>query len=207
MFRVMPRQRIYFECFERCARASVEASAALVEMLESPAGSEPLVSRIEALERQGDTAVSEVRESLAKNLATPFERSDLRALIEALDDIVDAIDTVAHKLVLYRVQTSRPHARELARLLSKLAPVVEAAVVAMRAGKNDEEVLVHCREVHRLESEADRALRRGIGALFDEVKDPIELIKWKEILEILESATDKCEDSVRIVEEVIRKQG
>jgi len=125
--------------------------------------------------------------------------------MESLDDILDACDTVAHKLLMYRAQNVRPEAHELARILALLAPATEKAVVALRTGRTADLVLGECREVHQLENEADKVLRRGIGALFDEIKDPIELIKWKEILEILEHATDNCEDAVRVIEEVVRK--
>jgi uncharacterized protein len=106
---------------------------------------------------------------------------------------------------MYRAQNVRPEAHELARILVLLAPATHKAVTALRTARSDEPVLAACREVHQLENEADKVLRRGIGALFDEIKDPIELIKWKEILEILEHATDNCEDAVRVIEEVVRK--
>jgi hypothetical protein len=205
MLRIMPRQNVYFDCFEQCARAGVGASAALAEMIRSPERHAEFVSRIEALELEGDAATARVVEALETNLATPFERSAIRALIESLDDILDGIDTVAHKVVMYRATRPRPEALELVALLAAQVPAVERALIALRASRTAEPVLAHCREVRKLETDADKVLRRGIGALFDELKDPIELIKWKEILEILEHATDKCEDAVRILEEVIRK--
>ncbi len=205
MLRIMPRQKVYFDSFEQCARAGVGASAALSEMIRSPERHAEFVSRIEALELEGDAATAMVVETLETNLATPFERSAIRALIESLDDILDGIDTVAHKVVMYRATRPRPEALELVALLAAQVPAVERALIALRASRTAEPVLIHCREVRKLEADADKVLRRGIGALFDEVKDPIELIKWKEILEILEHATDKCEDAARILEEVIRK--
>jgi uncharacterized protein Yka (UPF0111/DUF47 family) len=205
MLRIMPRQRVYFDCFEKCAHAAVEAAGVLQEMLRSPAEFSRFVPRVEQLEQTGDAAAAQVSESLSKNLMTPFERSEIRALIEALDDSLDACDTVAHKLVMYRAQNVRPEAHELAGILAALTPTVEQAVIALKSSRTTEGILAPCREAHKLESEADKVLRRGIGALFDELKDPFELIKWKEILEILEHATDKCEDAVRVIEEVVRK--
>jgi uncharacterized protein Yka (UPF0111/DUF47 family) len=205
MLRIMPRQKVYFDCFERCARAGVAAAAALAEMIRNPGSFADYVSRIEDLEREGDRATAAVVETLEKNMATPFDRSAIRALIEALDDVLDGIDTVAHKLVMYRATNPRAEALELAGLLAVQVPAMERAVAALSASRTAEPVLAHCREVHKLETDADKVLRRGIGALFDELKDPIELIKWKEIFEILEHATDKCEDAVRVIEEVIRQ--
>jgi uncharacterized protein Yka (UPF0111/DUF47 family) len=205
MLRIMPRQQVYFDSYELCARASAEASANLARMLESPDSFSDFVPAIEANERAGDQATAAVLETLQKNLTTPFERAEVRALAETLDDVLDGIDTVAHKLVMYRARKVRAEARELAELLIKLTDAVERAVVALRASRNAGAVLDPCREVHALEVEADRVLRRGIAALFDELTDPFELIKWKEILEILEQTTDKCEDAVRIIEEVVRK--
>ena len=205
MLRIMPRQKVFFDCFEECIKSGVQATTLLRKMLEAPAEFGDYLVKIEAFENQGDKATAVVVDTLNKNLATPFDRGDIRALMEALDDILDACDTVAHKLVMYRAQKVRPEAHELARILTELAPATEKAVVALRSGRTADLVLGPCLEVHKLENEADRVLRRGIGALFDEIKDPIELIKWKEILEILEHATDNCEDAVRVIEEVVRK--
>ena len=206
MLRIMPRQKVYFDSFEQCARAGVEAANLLREMLGAPAEFERFVARIEELEQAGDRATAQVVETLNKNLATPFERSDIQALMNALDDVLDGIDTVAHKLVMYRATKVRPEAHELASLLVAQGPSVERAVLALRTSRSGQGVLTHCAEVHRLETDADKVLRRAIGALFDELKDPIELIKWKEILELLEAATDNYEDAVRVIEEVVRKQ-
>jgi len=205
MLRIMPRQKVYFDCFEKCARAGVGAAAALGEMIRCPERFAEFVTRIEAFEREGDLATAMVVETLEKNMATPFDRSAIRALIESLDDVLDAIDTVAHKLVMYRATRPRAEVLELVALLATQTAAMEQAVMALYNSHSAEPVLAHCREVHKLETEADKVLRRGIGALFDELKDPIELIKWKEILEIVEHATDNGEDAVRIIEEVVRK--
>ncbi|MBI5549159.1 MAG: DUF47 family protein [Deltaproteobacteria bacterium] len=207
MLRIMPKQLVFFEAFEACIKAGVKATGLLKQMLDAPDDFPRFVTEIEACEQAGDRATAQVVDTLNKNLATPFERADIRSLIEALDDILDACDTVAHKLVMYRAQKVRPEAHELATILVALAPATEKAVTALRTSRTGEGVLAACHEVHQLETDADKVLRRAIGALFDEVKDPIELIKWKEILEILEHATDKCEDAVRVIEEVVRKHG
>jgi uncharacterized protein len=205
MLRVMPRQKVFFDHFEECIQASVKATALLQKMLRTPSEFALYLTEIEDCERKGDEATAAVVDTLNKDLATPFDRSEIRSLAEALDDILDACDTVAHKLVMYRAQQVRPDAHELARILAELAPATGKAVVALRTSRTAEGVLAFCREVHKLENEADKVLRRGIGSLFDEIHDPIELIKWKEILEILEHATDSCEDAVRVIEEVVRK--
>ncbi|HCF61015.1 MAG TPA: hypothetical protein DFS52_23840 [Myxococcales bacterium] len=205
MLRIMPRQKVYFDCFEQSARAGVEAATVLREMLGAPAEFEKHLARIEALEQVGDQSTAQVIETLNKNLATPFDRSDIRALIEALDDVLDGIDTVAHKLVMYRATKVRPEAHELAGLLAAEGPEVLRALEALRAGRSGKSVLGHCKTVHKLETDADKLLRRGITSLFDELKDPIELLKWKEILELLEATTDSYEHAVKVIEEVVRK--
>src|SRR5690606_7665665 len=166
----------------------------------------PYVERIGALEAEGDAAARQVAETLEKNLATPFDRTDIRELSETIDDVLDAIDTIGHQLVTYRAHQPRPHAIELAELLARLTPEVVKLVAALPGAKSAEVVLAHCRTLHALETEADRVLRRGVGALFEELKDAIELIKWKEILETLEHATDKCADVARVVERVVRSR-
>lgn len=207
MLRIMPRQKVFFDCFEGCAKAAVEAAGLLQAMLDAPGEFQAFLPRIEACERAGDKATATVVDTLNQSLATPFDRTEIRGLMESLDDILDACDAVANKLVMYRAANVRTEAKELASLLAQLASATERAVLSLRTSRTAEGILVPCREVHTLETDADKVLRRGIGALFDEVKDPIEVIKWKEILEILEHATDNCEDAVRVIEEVVRKHG
>ena len=205
MLRIMPRQKIFFDGFEECAKAGVQAAALLREMLDAPGEFARYVCEIQTVEQRGDRAITSVVETLATNLATPFERSEIRALIEALDDIIDACETIAQKLVMYRAQRVRPEARELARILAAVTCATEKAVVALRTSRAVEGILGPCREVRKLETEADKVLRRALGTLFGELSDPIELIKWKEILEILEHATDRCQDVSRIIEEIVRQ--
>lgn len=207
LFRVMPRQKIYFESFERCAKAGTEASRLLLEMLRGGAEKyEAALEQIGALEEEGDAATRAVIETLNNNLATPFDRADIRELAETLDDVLDGIDTVGHKLVTYRAFQVRSHAIELAELLNRMTPALERLVATLPTARNEVPVLELCRELHALESEADKVLRRGVGALFEELKDAFELIKWKEILEVLESTTDKCAGVAKVVEEVVRKR-
>ena len=128
MLRIMPRQKVFFDCFEQCVQASVEAAALLQQMLAAPDDYASFVPKIEACEERGDRAAAQVAETLSKNLTTPFDRGDIGALMETLDDVLDGIDTVAHKLVIYRAQKVRVEATGIAAILGALCPALQKAV-------------------------------------------------------------------------------
>jgi uncharacterized protein Yka (UPF0111/DUF47 family) len=125
-------------------------------------------------------------------------------MAKTLDDVMDAIDNAAALIPLYRIERIRPGARELTRVIIRQTDEIRAAVEALEQRKG---VLERCIEINRLENEADRIHKQAIGQLFDEEKDPIAVIKWKEILDILEEATDACEDVANLLENVVVKHG
>jgi uncharacterized protein Yka (UPF0111/DUF47 family) len=145
----------------------------------------------------------DIIKKLNKSFVTPLDREDIYALSAALDDILDLIDASAQRIVMYNVEKPTPEAKELAFLILKSCQTIDKAV-ALLGGKL-EPIAEYCVEVNALENEADRVCREAISRLFDEEKDPIQLIKWKEIYETLERATDKCEDAANILESVVVK--
>jgi hypothetical protein len=140
---------------------------------------------------------------LNKSFVTPLDREDIYALSGALDDILDLIDACSQRFVMYNVEQPTATAKEMAFLILKSCQSLEGAVALL--GSNLEQINRYCVEVNSLENEADRVCREAISRLFDEEKDPIQLIKWKEIYETLEHACDKCEDAVNILESVVLK--
>jgi predicted phosphate transport protein (TIGR00153 family) len=138
-------------------------------------------------------------------VTTPFDRAEVLALLEELDDVIDGCDVVAHRLVLYKVHALKPEAVAIAQLLESACAEMSRAVSALRTAKNAQGVLQHVVEVNRLEDEGDRMQRQAMGALFEHEKDAIELIKWKEIYEILEQAVDGCEHVANAIERTVVK--
>jgi uncharacterized protein Yka (UPF0111/DUF47 family) len=144
-----------------------------------------------------------VVEALHKTFITPIDRNDIYRLITKMDDIMDLVEAAADRLALYEMPKMTKEAAELAACLVSSAEHVLGAVSGIRDLKKPNGILEHCIEINRLENVADNILRTALAKLFREEKDPISVIKWKEIYETLEAATDRCEDVANIIEGVV----
>src|SRR5437762_3406546 len=176
----------------------------LEEML---AGEKPVwdkADEIKEVEHKCDFLTHEVIQRLNRTFVTPIDREDIHALARSLDDVMDAIDASAALIRLYRLETTRFGARELARIVSACASEVRLALEALEARKG---VSTHAVEINRLENEADRVHQQAVSRLFDEERDPLMVMKWKETLDFLEDATDRCEDVANVLEGVMVKHG
>ena len=172
-------------------------------MLRNPADDlTPLAAKIKDIEYKGDELTHQVIDELNKTFVTPIDREDLYDLSKALDDVLDLIDNTAIRIVLFRINEPIHNAAELVAVLLCQAVELGAAVSNL---KDNDHVVERCIEIDRLENDADRLFQAAIGSLFDEVKDPIEVIKRKEIIETLEAATDKAEDVANVLESIVVK--
>jgi len=160
--------------------------------------------QIKKIEHDGDTITHNIIQKLDKTFITPIDREDIHELASALDDVLDLIEAVSDRIVIFKIQKSTPAAQKLAEILEQCAEEIVKAVAALE-DISSEIIDNYCIEVDRLESEADRASRDAIAGLFENEKNPIEVIKWKEIYEFLEDATDCCEDVADILESVVLK--
>jgi len=203
MFGLIPKEEKFFQMFQEMGNIIVAGAQELKKMLDDY--SDPAASQkaIKDIEHRGDHQTHEIIRKLNTSFITPFDREDIYALAGALDDILDLIDGSAQRFVMYNVESSTPQARELAFLILKGAEAINRALHVI--GGKLEPIAEYCIEVNALENEADRVCREAVSRLFDEEKDPIQLIKWKEIYETLEKATDKCEDAANILESVVVK--
>jgi len=203
MFGLIPKEEKFFVLFKELACNIVEGALLFKEMLDD--FSDPVASqkKIKQVEHIGDILTHDIVKKLNKSFVTPFDREDIYALSGALDDILDLIDSCAQRFVMYNVEQPTAAAKEMAFLILKSCQSLEGAISLL--GSNLEQINRFCVEVNSLENEADRVCREAISRLFDEEKDPIQLIKWKEIYETLEHACDKCEDAVNILESVVLK--
>ena len=204
MARLIPRETKFFDMFADIAGNLIEGAKALHDLLEDwdyqrlPEAAQ----RIRAIEHRGDEMTHQLLVKLNQTFITPFDREDIHLLASSLDDVLDFIYGASNRLVNYKITQPTPSAKILAAIILTQAEELEKAVRLL--GK-DHALLSHCVEVNRLENEADQVAQEAIGRLFDGGYDPITLIKLKELLEILEEATDKAEDAANVLETVVLK--
>jgi len=157
---------------------------------------------VKAIEHQGDEITHQIFRKLNQTFITPFDRADMHELCGTMDDVIDLIDAAASRFVLYRVDHVRSGTIDLAKVLAAATAELSRAVHAM---ESPDKALQHVIEINRLENESDRICRTLIAQLFEEERDPVQIIKWKEIFEVIETAVDKCEDVSNVIESVILK--
>ena len=200
--KIMPKEEGFYQMFVDQAENVHEGAKALVELMENYTNIERQVNRMKDIEHKGDDITHRLINKLDKSFVTPFDREDIHELSSKVDDILDLADAVAARLIVYNVAAIRPGVADLARILMDST---EQVVKAVRTLKGHKDTLKYCIEINRLENEGDRKSRALIAQLFDEEKNPVEIIKWKEIIEVLEIATDKCEDVANVIESVVLK--
>jgi uncharacterized protein len=200
--RFMPHDGDFFVLFQKQAENVVVGAHAFVQMLEHYTGVPEQVQRIKAIEHNGDEITHQIFRKLNQTFITPFDREDIHQLCSTMDDVIDLIDAAASRFVLYRVTQVRHGTLELSRVLAAAAVELKEAIHAM---ESPDKALHRVIEINRLENESDRICRTLIAQLFEEEKNPVEIIKWKEIFEVIETAVDKCEDVSNVIESVILK--
>ena len=201
-FRLIPREEKFYDDFTALAE-QIRYGARLLDAMLAP--DKPVwdkADEIKEVEHKCDFLTHEVIQRLNRTFVTPLDREDIHTLARTLDDVMDAIDASATIVRLYRIETVRPGARELARII---LDSTEQVVRAMKALENRRGVAECAVEINRLENEADRAHQAAVQSLFQEERDAIAIMKWKEILDFLEQATDRCEDVANVLEGVVVK--
>jgi predicted phosphate transport protein (TIGR00153 family) len=202
MVRLLPKEAKFFELFEQTSSNLILGATAITNLLREFKDTAQYVQQIKDIEHRGDELTHTILIKLNSTFITPFDREDIHTLTSSLDDVLDFINAAADRIMLYKITAAPRAAYELAEILVKQS---EALGRAVRNLEKLKDVLPHCVEVNRLENEADRISREAIGKLFDTEKDPIALIKIKELLEVLETATDKAEDAANALETVVLK--
>jgi uncharacterized protein len=202
--RLIPREEKFYTDFQALADELQRGASLLEEMLAPDHPIWDKADEIKEVEHKCDFLTHEVIQRLNRTFVTPLDREDIHALARSLDDVMDAIDASAALVRLYRLTSIRYGARELARIITASTKEVRAALGAMEKRKG---VVQHAVEINRLENEADRTHQQAVSRLFDEERDPIAVMKWKETLDFLEDATDRCEDVANVLEGVIVKHG
>jgi uncharacterized protein len=200
--RLIPREERFYADFVALAE-QIEAAARLLEQM--LATDRPLwdkADEIKEIEHHCDLLAHQLFQRLHRTFVTPIDREDIHALTGALDDIMDTIDECATLFQLYRIETVRPGAHEMSRIILESAVQVRHALEALERRTG---VAEHAVEINRLENEADRAHHEAVRQLFDDERDPVAILKWKEVLDALERTTDRCEDVANVLEGVVVK--
>jgi predicted phosphate transport protein (TIGR00153 family) len=201
-FRLIPREERFYDDFIALAE-EIRNGATLLEAMLAPV--HPVwdkADEIKEIEHKCDFLTHEIIQRLHRTFVTPLDREDIHALARSLDDVMDAIDASSWIVRLYQIDHVRDGARELAHIIKSSTEQVVAAMRALERRKGTTELAV---EINRLENEADRAHQAAVRKLFEDEKDPVQIMKWKEILDFLEEATDRCEDVANVVEGVVVK--
>ena len=203
--RLFPKEENFFEYFEELADKISEGGQLFMEMTQKKDYSESIVTKLKQIEHEADGITHKTYERMHKTFLTPIDREDIYALVNKMDSIMDVIEATAIRIHLYKVKKPSNEIIIQARILNEAIKKVKGIVHALRNMKNSEMILSGCVEINTLENEGDVALRTIMADLFAQEKDAIELVKWKDIYQLLEEAIDVCEDVSNIVEGIVLK--
>src|SRR6188768_4482203 len=203
-FRLIPKEERFYDDFTAMAE-QIKHGAELLDAMMAP--EKPIwdkADEIKEVEHKCDFLTHEIIQRLNRTFVTPLDREDIHELARSLDDVMDAIDATATVIRLYKLTVVRFGARELAQVITASVKQVRQALEAMAQHKG---LIAQAIEINRLENEADRIHQQAVSRLFEDERDPIIVMKWKETLDFLENATDRCEDVANVLESVMVKHG
>jgi predicted phosphate transport protein (TIGR00153 family) len=206
----MPKDEPFFDWFERNAEHLVEGAQTLVQALEQPERFDEAALRLTDLEQAADEVTHQITAGLNRTFVTPLDREDIAALANALDDVLDVMDVALRRMALFKLRDPSPVAQQLARVVLGQAEAIHQAVPALRRKREMAGLQGSLVEINRLENEADRLLERALANLFADDADLPSLVhalKWKEVYELLETATDRAEDVADVIESIVLKHG
>ena len=204
-FSFLPGQDKFSILFEESAGNIVKAAKALREMVETWQFIESRVAEIAEMEHEGDTITHQIMAQLHRTFVTPYDREDIAMLAKVMDDVIDFIHAAADAMLIYKIDCPSPRVKELADIIVQGVSEMEEAVSKLRRRADLKSVLKQCVEINRIENMADRVFRAAMADLFDDNVDITQIIKWREIYEHMESATDRCEDVANVLEGVALK--
>jgi predicted phosphate transport protein (TIGR00153 family) len=199
-----PKEIDFFEIFDRASVNVTKAASLLVDLMENFDNIEARAKEIYEVEQEGDILTHEIMKNLNKTFITPIDREDLHSLAASMDDVLDLIWGAVDRMMVFKIRETTKEAISMSKDLLVTTEVMHKAIKNLKE-KNYSHVQDYCIEINRLENRIDRDFRDALGKLFDEVKDPILIIKWKEIYEHLEDASDRCEDVANVLEAIVLK--
>jgi len=204
MFKLIPQEVEFFDMFVRSAENTLKGAKLLKKISDNFDSLSEDAAKLERLEHDSDQITHDIMEKLNKTFVTPIDREDIHELTAALDDVMDFIEAATERMILYKVKAPTSEMKEISDVILRQAEEINSVMPKLRQLKHSQ-VMEHCIEINRLENEGDRILREAVARLFDQKTDPLEVIKWRDIYEYLETATDKCEDVAVIIEGIVLK--
>jgi len=200
---ILPKKTEFFDLFSKHAALTVEGAKLLQTLLGDLTNVEEQAKRIKQVESDADKVAHTTLEMLHRSFITPIERGDIHRIVSRIDDILDYVEAASQRIWLYEIREATPEAKEMARVLVRSAEAVKTTVDALPDLRDPDRIRSACIEINRLENECDTLLRLATARLFKEERDPVMVIKWKEIYENIEDATDRCEDVANVIEGVV----
>ena len=200
--RLIPREAKFFSMFAEMSGNLIEGARLLRAILGDFENVEVRVQQLKEIEHRGDEITHAILTKVNQTFITPFDREDIHRLASTMDDVLDALNSAGERLVMYKITSAPPAAADLADLVIRQCEQIAKAVSLLEKHNH---VMDYCVEINRLENEADRVAREALARLFESEKDPIALIKIKELYEVLERASDKAEDVANVLESVVLK--
>ena len=205
-FRLKPKEEKFFEFLSEHADMARESAALLENVIQNNIDIEDAITEMDNLEKQADQIVDKTMAKLHKTFITPFDREDIHILIEKQDDVIDCIKGIIERMHMYHVGPATEGTKELAAVVLKCVKQLDKAVGYLdNVKKNNLKLEARCNRIVALEAEGDQLYRREMAKLFRESTDPIEIIKWKEVLTHMEDVLDLCEDQAELLKRVVLK--
>ena len=202
MFSIFPKHEDFFDLFKKQGSLVLQSCELLLDMMEHFEDLPAKTARLKDVEHQGDLVAHEIFEKLNRTFITPLEREDIHDLASGLDDVLDAVEAIGTRFVLFKVAKPTPEAIELARIMVRCGVQIDQAVANLKGFKN---LMAFTIELNRLENEADTISREVVAELFNGSYDPIDVLRWKELYGRLEAAADLAEDVANIIESIVLK--
>ena len=205
MFQLFPRDEKFFEMLERASKNLYQGGKAFKDLLENYSNIEEKVKNIKDIEHEGDIITHEIFDKLNRTFITPIDREDIHQITSEVDDVMDFILATADRLMLYKIKHPTPESIKLTDVLITAIEAMGKAVNSLKDSKRTRRTLDYCVEINRLENEGDNLHKAVIADLFSDHKDVLEIIKWRDIYDHLESAIDMCEDVADTIEGIVVK--
>ncbi len=205
-FKFLPKDFDFFTLFEKQAEYAVEAATYLKELVAKGTLEESSLKKMHGIEHQGDEVAHAIIDQLNKTFITPFEREDIHALTKQLDDVIDMIYTIANRLRIYNITKSNKNLLEFASVIEESVRCIASAIKGLRHAKNTKPVSESCIEINRLENVGDLMRDKAVEELFKTEKDPLLVIKLKDIYQDAETVLDICEDVAHVIGSILVKQ-
>lgn len=205
MFNIVKKEDKFFDMFIEVGDIICDSANIFKDLINNYSNLDGKIGNLEKKEHECDDKVHEIMETINKSFITPIDREDINLIAKELDNIVDSIESAAHRFSMFKIKTVKKEVFEMADLIVKATFVLKGVLAELQNMKKSTLLTEKIIEVNRLEGEGDKIFRKAIKNLFAEEKDPIEIIKWKEIFEFLENTLDTCEDVANTIEGVVTK--